>query len=71
MSGMSTLWKDTDGCAKQHMRALDIYLMTLLSYSYGIIMYRTINAPGQGKNISDGINATYKRDLKEQMEPID
>ena len=31
VSGMSTVWEDTDGCAKQCMCALDIYLMAVLS----------------------------------------
>ena len=49
VSGMSTVWEDTDGCDNQYMCALDIYLMTVLSYSYGIIMDRAINAPGNVK----------------------
>ena len=64
MSGMSTIWEDTDCCAKQYICALAIYLMTVLSYLYGITMYRTINAPGHGKNIVDGLNATDKLYLK-------
>ena len=46
---MSTVWEDTVGCAKQYMCDLDIYLMTVLSSSYGIIMNRAINAPVPGK----------------------
>ena len=38
--------------------------MNVLSSSYGIIMDRVINAPGHGKNVLDGLNATYKRYLK-------
>ena len=45
--------------------------MTVLSYSYGIIMYHTINTPGYGNNFVDGINETEKHYLKEQMELID
>ena len=29
--GMSKVWEDTDGCAKQYRCALAIYLVTLLS----------------------------------------
>ena len=32
LSGMSTVWEDTNGCAKQYRCALDIYLINLLSY---------------------------------------
>ena len=64
---MSTVWEDTDGCDKQYRFDLDIYLMTVLSPSYGIKMDRAINAPGHGNNVVDGINATEKRYLDEQM----
>ena len=53
VSGMSTVWEDTDGCAKKYICALAIYLMTVLSYSYGIITDRAINSPGYGKNVVD------------------
>ena len=36
----------------------------MLSSSYDIINDREINAPGHGKNVVDGINATDKRYLK-------
>ena len=52
------------------MRALDIYLMILLSSSYGIILDRAINAPGHGKNFFYGLYAMDKRYLEGKMEPI-
>ena len=58
MSGMSTVWEDTDGFAKKHMCYSDIYLINVLSYSYGIIIDRAINATCHGKNVVDGLNAT-------------
>ena len=58
MSGMSTVWEDTGGCAKKYRCTLAIYLMTVLSSSYGIIIDRAINAPGHGNNFVDGLNAT-------------
>ena len=64
---MSTVWEDTDGCAKKYRCDLDIYLMTMVSASYGILMYHAINVPGNGNNFVDGLNATDKRYLKEQM----
>ena len=64
MSGTSTVWEDTDGCAKQYRCDLDTYLMTVLSSSYGIIMDRAINAPGHGNNVVDGLNSKVKRYLK-------
>ena len=70
MSCISTVWEDTDGCVKQYRCALDIYLITVLSSSYGIITDLTINAPGHGNNVVDGLNATEKRYLKGKMELI-
>ena len=64
---MSTVWEDTDGCANQYRYDLDIYLMTVLSYSYGVIMDSAINAPGHGNNVADGMNAMEKRYLKGKM----
>ena len=55
---------ETNGCAKQYMFYLAKYLSTVLSYLYGIIMYCTINAPGNGNNVVDVINTTDKFFLK-------
>ena len=64
---MSTLWEDTDDCAKQYMRAVTIYLMTVLSYSYGIVLDCTLNAPVHENNAVDGLNSTEKLTLKGKM----
>ena len=66
MSGMSTVWEYTNCCANKYRCALSIYLMTVLSSSYGIIiiMDHAITAPGHGKNVDDGIHATDKNYLK-------
>ena len=70
VSAMSRVREDIDGCAKQYMRDLNLYLMTVLSYSYGIIMDLVINAPGHWKNVFVGINSTEKRYLKGEIEPV-
>ena len=61
---MSTVWEDTNGCAKEYSFDLAICLVTVLSSSYGIIMDRGINSPHRGNNVVDGLNATDKRYLK-------
>ena len=43
VSGLSTVWEDTYGCAKQYRCYLDIYLMAVLSSVYGILIYLAIN----------------------------
>ena len=64
VSGMLKLWEDTDSCAKKYRHDLAIYLMAVLSSSYGIIMDREINTPGHGRNVVDILNATEKLFLK-------
>ena len=70
MSGMSTVWEDTNGFAKKYRHALDIYLMTVLSYPYGIIMDFLINVTVHGNNVVDVLNGTDKHYLKGKIEPI-
>ena len=64
MSGMSIVWEDTGGWFKKYRFDLAIYLITVLSYSYGIIMNFSINAPGHGKNDVDGLSPTERKYLK-------
>ena len=58
VSSMSTVWEDTGGFAKKYRFYLTIYLMNVLSSSYGIIMDQAMNAPGHGNNVVDVLNAT-------------
>ena len=51
---MPRAWEDTYCCANQYVCDLAIYLMTVLSSSYSIIMDCANNAPGHGKNIFMG-----------------
>ena len=64
---MSTEWEDTDGGANKYMCALAIYLITMLSSLYVIIMDSAINVPCHGNNVVDGLNATEKHYLKGKM----
>ena len=64
VSGMLTLWEYTDGFAKKYRCYLTIYLMNVLSSSYGIIMDQAMNTPGHGNNVVDGLNATRNLYLK-------
>ena len=64
VSSMSTVWLETNGCAKQYMLYLATYLMTVISSLYGIIMYGEILAYVNGNNVVDVINATVKLFLK-------
>ena len=71
MSGMSTVREDTDGCDKGYRCDLSMYLIAVLSSSYGIIMDLAVNTPYHGNNAVDRLNATDKRHLKGGMELVD
>ena len=68
MSGMSTVRQETNGCANQYRCALDTYLTATLPSLYVIITNLTINAPGHGNIVVDGLNTTSRCYLKEKME---
>ena len=57
MSALSTIWENNDGCAEQYICATALYLMSVLSQRHSIIFYRGISAPGNGKEVVDGLNA--------------
>eukprot|EP00957_Ditylum_brightwellii_P083083 6315774-Ditylum_brightwellii.AAC.1 len=61
---MTTVWEDTDGCAKQYCFTNAIYLMPLTSVQYDIVIDRTIAAIGHGNDVVDGLNAVAKAYLK-------
>ncbi len=63
----STEWQDTDGCGKQYRCGTALYLLSLLASQKHVVIDRAIEAPGHGKDIVDGLNATDKRFLKGKM----
>ena len=46
---LSTIFKNTDGCAEQYRYASALYLMSVMSQTYSIIIYWGISAPRHGK----------------------
>eukprot|EP00957_Ditylum_brightwellii_P078478 5967207-Ditylum_brightwellii.AAC.1 len=54
----TTMWEETDGCGKQYMGATVIYLLSLISVRFNIVVDRAVGAPGHGRDIVDGLNAT-------------
>ena len=62
----TTMWEETDGCAKQYRCATAMYLLSLISVRFNIVIDRAVGAQGHGKDIVDGLNATdeaFKRRL--------
>ena len=53
--------ENTDGCVEKYRCASVLYLMSVMSQCYSIIIDRGISAPGHGKEVVYGINAVDKR----------
>ena len=67
MSTLSTIWKNTDGCAEKYRCASALYLMSVLSQCLSLIIDRGISAPGHGKDVVDGLNSIDKRYMYQLM----
>ena len=50
------MWDLTDGCAKQYRCSIAYYLMSYLSTSYQIVLDRTVDTSGHGKDVVDSFN---------------
>ena len=55
------MWENTDGCDEQYRCASAMYLMSVMSQCYSIIIDSGISVPGNGKEVGDEINAVDKR----------
>ena len=66
-TSLSTIWKNTDGCAEQYICASVPYLMLAMSQCYSVIIDQVISAPGNGKEVVDGITAVDKRYIYQFM----
>ena len=56
-STLSTIRENNDGFAKQYICASALYLMSVMSKCYSIIIDRVISATGHGKEVFNGLNA--------------
>ena len=55
---LSTIWKNTDGWAEQYRCATVLYLLSILSHSYYIIIDCGVFIPGHVQDGAYGLNAT-------------
>ena len=69
-TSLSKIWKNTDGCAEQYRCASVLYLMSVMSQTYSIIIDCGISAPGHGKEVVDGLNAVDKRYIYKFMSKV-
>ena len=54
------IWENTDVCAKQYRCASALYLMSVMSQCYSIIIDRGISSPGHDKEVLNGLNDVDK-----------
>ena len=60
-SDMSTIWENTDGFEDQYLCTAALYLLSVLTYAYNIIIYHGVGAPVNVREVVDGLNATDKK----------
>ena len=66
-SKLSAIQKNTNGCAEKYRCASAIYLMSVLSQCFSIVIYQGISAPGHGKEVVYGVNDIDKRYIYQLM----
>ena len=69
-TSLSTIWENTNGCSKQYRCASVLYLMSVTSQCYSIIIDRGISAPGHVKEVVYGLNDVYKRYIYQLMSTV-
>ena len=59
--------EDTDGCSKQYRSSSSLYLISVISMTYGIVIDHAVGTPEHGKNVVDKLNAVDKRYLRKPI----
>ena len=55
-----TIWENIYGCAEHYRCATALYLMSMLSQAFSVIIDHGISASGNGRELVDGLNAIGK-----------
>ena len=67
MTNKSTIWENTDRCDDKYRCATALYLSSMLSHVYNIVIDSDVGAPGYGEDFINGLNSTNKRFLSMLM----
>ena len=67
---MSTIWENTDGCSEQYICVSALYIMSVMPQCYSVIIDQGISAPGNGKEVVDGLNVVDKRYIYQLMSNV-
>ena len=57
---LSTIWSNTDDCSEHYICATALYLISMLSQAFYVIIYRGISAPVCGREVLYLINSINK-----------
>ena len=69
-TSLSTIWGNTDGCDEQYKCASSLYLMSVMSQCYLVIIDLGISAPGNYKEVVDELNGVDKRYIYQFMSNV-
>ena len=61
---VSTIWGETDGCAKRYVCETAFYLFSIIVASFSMLIDCAVEAPGNGEDFVKGVNEVDKKYLK-------
>ena len=64
---LNIIWENTDVCAEHYICATSLYLMSMLSQAFSVIIDLGISAPGHNRELVDGLNRIDKMFLLQLM----
>ena len=67
---MSKIWENTDGCAEQYRCASALYLISVMSQCYSVIIDRGVSAPGHGKEVVYRLNGVDNHYIYQLMSKV-
>ena len=67
---LSEIWENTYACAEHYRCATALYLMSMLSQAFSVIIDRGISAPGHVTEVVYGLNSIYKRFIFQLMSKV-
>ena len=69
-ASLSTVWENNEGCAEKYLCDSALYLMSVMSQFYSIIIDRDISAPGHGKEVVNELNSVDKLYISQFMSAV-
>ena len=69
-TSVSTIWENTVGCSEQYRCVSALYLMSVISQTYSLIVDQGISAHGHRKEVVDGLNDVDKTVTKCTYWPV-